>query len=149
MGGIAEKMLIDSIAALVRRDTPLAQAVIAATPASTCSSARSRTSDPDASPCASRWPIDLRETISAIRISNDLERIGDLAKNIAKRALAVAGAVPAADTRRRRPAHGRAGPRQLKDVLDAYARRTRDAPSTSGSETARSTSSTPPSSASC
>ena len=35
--------------------------------------------------------IDLRETISAIRISGDLERIGDLAKNIAKRALAISG----------------------------------------------------------
>ena len=30
MGGIAEKMLADSITSLVRRDTPLAQSVIAA-----------------------------------------------------------------------------------------------------------------------
>ena len=35
--------------------------------------------------------IDLRETVSAIRISGDLERIGDLAKNIAKRVLAISG----------------------------------------------------------
>src|SRR3712207_8834232 len=34
--------------------------------------------------------VDLRETISAIRVSGDVERIGDLAKNIAKRVLAIA-----------------------------------------------------------
>ena len=34
--------------------------------------------------------IDLREIIGSIRISNDLERIGDMGKNIAKRSFAVA-----------------------------------------------------------
>jgi len=33
--------------------------------------------------------IDLREIVSTIRIANDLERIGDLAKNIAKRVIAM------------------------------------------------------------
>ena len=33
--------------------------------------------------------IDLRETVGAIRTSGDLERIGDLAKNIAKRVMAM------------------------------------------------------------
>jgi phosphate transport system protein len=40
------------------------------------------------SPSASRWR-DLREIIGAIRISGDLERVGDLGKNIAKRVVAV------------------------------------------------------------
>ena len=31
--------------------------------------------------------IDLRETVTALKISSDLERIGDLSKNIAKRSL--------------------------------------------------------------
>jgi phosphate transport system protein len=31
--------------------------------------------------------VDLRETVGALRISNDLERIGDLAENVAERAL--------------------------------------------------------------
>lgn len=35
--------------------------------------------------------IDLREVIAALRVSNDLERVGDLAKNIAKRAITIAG----------------------------------------------------------
>jgi phosphate transport system protein len=35
--------------------------------------------------------LDLRELVSAIRVSNDLERIGDLGKNIAKRVVALEG----------------------------------------------------------
>lgn len=35
--------------------------------------------------------IDLRETVTALKISSDLERIGDLAKNIAKRSLLISG----------------------------------------------------------
>jgi phosphate transport system protein len=33
--------------------------------------------------------VDLREIVGALRISNDLDRVGDLAENIAKRALLV------------------------------------------------------------
>ena len=41
---------------------------------------------------ARRQPMafDLRQIMAALRIANDLERIGDLGKNIAKRAVAVA-----------------------------------------------------------
>ena len=35
--------------------------------------------------------VDLREIVSALRIANDLERIGDLAKNIAKRVMPITG----------------------------------------------------------
>ena len=35
--------------------------------------------------------IDLRQIVSTIRIANDLERIGDLAKNVAKRVIAMGG----------------------------------------------------------
>jgi phosphate transport system protein len=42
---------------------------------------------------AKRQPLasDLRDIVSAMRIANDLERIGDLAKNIAKRLIAISG----------------------------------------------------------
>jgi phosphate transport system protein len=64
--------------------------------------------------------VDLRETISAIRVSGDVERIGDLAKNIAKRVLAIASQF--------QPQKIVLGVQhmsdlvlgQLKDVLDAY-----------------------------
>jgi phosphate transport system protein len=67
--------------------------------------------------------IDLREYVAAIRISGDLERVGDLAKNIAKRTAKIA-----AEARLPRAIialksmHDIAA-MQLKDVLDAYAQR--------------------------
>ncbi len=67
--------------------------------------------------------VDLREIIATIRISNDLERVGDLAKNIAKRAIKIA-----ADVRIPRAIVGLksmhdAAAILLKDVLDAYSQR--------------------------
>jgi phosphate transport system protein len=64
--------------------------------------------------------VDLRETISAIRVSGDVERIGDLAKNIGKRALAIGG-----DFQPQKIVVGLQHMSdlvlgQLKDVLDAY-----------------------------
>jgi phosphate transport system protein len=58
----------------------------------------------------------------AIRVSADIERIGDLAKNTAKRTHAISEALP----RRLSTGLARMGKMaqaQLKDVLDAYARR--------------------------
>ena len=45
----------------------------------------------DRSPSRARQPmaVDLREIVGALRVANDLERIGDLAKNIAKRVVAL------------------------------------------------------------
>jgi phosphate transport system protein len=53
---------------------------------------------------ARRQPLanDLRELISAIRIAADIERVGDLAKNIAKRAVPS----PASSSRRIAPWSG-------------------------------------------
>jgi phosphate transport system protein len=121
MGGIAEKMLADSISALVRRDTPLAQSVTAAD--ARLDILQREVEEHAILMIARRQPlaVDLRETISAIRVSGDVERIGDLAKNIGKRALAVAGQF--------QPQKIVVGLQhmsdlviaQLKDVLDAYA----------------------------
>ena len=121
MGGIAEKMVGDSVTALARRDTALAQAVISS---DTRLDVLQREVEESAIlTIARRQPmaVDLRETISAIRVSNDLERIGDLAKNNAKRALAIGGQF--------QPQKIVVGVQhmsdlvlgQLKDVLDAYA----------------------------
>ena len=72
---------------------------------------------------AKRQPMaaDLRAIIVAIRISSDLERIGDLAKNIAKRTLAVDEPLPrSVNAGMSRMAE--LAMEQLSDVLDAYAR---------------------------
>ena len=64
--------------------------------------------------------LDLREIMVAIRVSSDLERIGDLAKNTAKRTHAISDALPrkliTGLTRM-----GRLAQEELKNILDAYA----------------------------
>jgi phosphate transport system protein len=121
MGGIAEKMLADSITSLVRRDTPLAQSVIAAD--ARLDVLQREVEEHAILMIARRQPlaVDLRETISAIRISGDVERIGDLAKNIAKRALAIAGQFQPQKVVVGLQHMSDLAMAQLKDVLDAYA----------------------------
>ncbi len=123
MGGVAEKMMTDATEALVRRDTGLAQAVIVAD--KRLDTLQREIEERSVLLIARRQPlaIDLRETISSIRVSGDLERIGDLAKNIAKRVVAIAdqpqpqkivlGVQHMSDLVQE----------QLKDVLDAYGSR--------------------------
>ena len=89
---------------------------------------------------------DLRETIvGAIRMASDLERIGDLAKNIAKRVGAVGQSVDAAQTFRIGIEHlAELVLTQVKKVLDAYRRaRRRKAREVCAPRTRRSTSNTP------
>ncbi|MBB4041194.1 phosphate transport system protein [Microvirga flocculans] len=123
MGGIAEKMLVDSVSALARRDKPLAQTVIASDPR--LDALHREVEESAILTIARRQPlaVDLRETISAIRIAGDVERIGDLAKNIAKRALAIGD-----DFQPHKIVVGLQHMNdlvlgQLKDVLDAYAQK--------------------------
>jgi len=66
--------------------------------------------------------VDLREIIGAIRISADLERVGDMAKNIAKRAPAIAEARPPVSFYRSLEVFAALAVRQLHEVLDAYAK---------------------------
>ncbi len=122
MGGMSERMLGDSTVALVRRDTALAQKVITAD--QRLDNLQRDVEEKAVLTIARRQPLanDLRELISAIRIAADIERVGDLAKNIAKRAVAISGQFS--------PPHravvglehmSRLVQAQLKDVLDAYA----------------------------
>jgi phosphate transport system protein len=121
MGGIAEKMLADAIAALLRRDTPLAQAVIAAD--GRLDQLQREVEEQAILTLVRRQPmaIDLRETVSAIRISSDLERVGDLAKNVGKRVLAIGGHFQAQKVLVGVQHMSDLVQGQLKDVLDAYA----------------------------
>ena len=120
MGGIAEKMMTDSGNALVRRDVPLAQAVIAAD--KRLDAIQHEVEERAILLIAKRQPlsIDLRETVSAIRVSNDLERIGDLSKNVAKRVVAIADQIQPQKIVIGVQHMGDLVQEQLKDVLDAY-----------------------------
>ncbi|MBA1155940.1 phosphate signaling complex protein PhoU [Microvirga mediterraneensis] len=123
MGGIAEKMLVDSIVALIRHDKTLAQVVVASD--KRLDVLQREVEESAILTIARRQPlaVDLRETISAIRISGDVERIGDMAKNIGKRALAIGD-----DFQPQKIVVGLQHMSdlvlgQLKDVLDAYAQK--------------------------
>ena len=65
--------------------------------------------------------VDLREIVGALRVSNDLERIGDLAKNIGKRVLALDGEFHPPKLIRGVEHMAALVLAQLKEVLDAYA----------------------------
>ena len=66
--------------------------------------------------------IDLRETVTALKMSSDLERIGDLAKNISKRTLLLNENLPKnlVDSLNRVSTNVQ---KQLKSTLDAYLER--------------------------
>ena len=95
MGGLAEAQLQAAIEALVsaRRRAGGARSC-RATPASTSSNARSAPRPSACWRCASRWRDDLREIVAALKISSDIERIGDYAANVAKRAIALTQSPP-------------------------------------------------------
>jgi phosphate transport system protein len=121
MGGIAEKMVADSGLALLRRDAALAQSVIAVD--QRLDGLQRDIEEKAILLIAKRQPmaVDLRETISAIRVSGDLERIGDLAKNVAKRVVAISDQVQLQKIVVGVEHMNELVQEQLKDVLDAYA----------------------------
>ena len=91
MGGLVEKQIEDSIDALAKRDIERAKLVVAADAA--VDSLQREIEEKTVLTIARRQPmaVDLREIVGALRLTNDLERIGDLAKNIAKRVEALEG----------------------------------------------------------
>ena len=91
MGGIAETMFSSSVDALIRSDTQLAQRVIATD--QRLDALERDIEEKAIVTIAKRQPmaVDLRAIITSIRIAADLERVGDLAKNIGKRVVAMNG----------------------------------------------------------
>jgi phosphate transport system protein len=85
----AQASLDDAAAALFGGSVPLAQQVIAADAA--IDLLQHGIEEKAISTIATRQPvaIDLRQIVSTIRIASDLERIGDLTKNVAKRVIAM------------------------------------------------------------
>lgn len=123
MGGLAEQLVSRALDALERRDPGLAEATISQD--EQIDRMEREIEELAISIIARRAPValDLRQIMTAIRVAGDLERIGDLGKNIAKRALAVA--------EEHYPKQLLTGLRhiteivlvQLKTVLDAYSER--------------------------
>jgi len=123
MGGIAEKMVIDAMDALSQADMTLAHQVVTTDPR--LDALQREIEEQAILTIARRQPmaVDLREIIGAIRVAGDLERVGDLAKNIAKRSLKIGleARVPRAIIGLRHM--NEVATELMKDVLDAYAQR--------------------------
>jgi phosphate transport system protein len=123
MGGYAERQIIEAVNALSNRDCEFGQRVVARDAALDL---QQREFEQKAiETIATRQPmaVDLREIVGALRIANDLERIGDMAKNIGKRVVAING-----ENMPRRALRGvihmtNLAVDMLRDVLDSYAQR--------------------------
>jgi len=120
MGGLAEAQVADAIESVARRDVALARAVVER-------DARLDTLHSDIEKkairlIALRQPVasDLRKTLSAMKLAVDLERTGDLARNISKRALILADGEPMLPLTRSIERMGKLVSMRLRDVLDAY-----------------------------
>jgi phosphate transport system protein len=89
MGRVDDAQIADAMDAWVKRDVALAKRVIAAD--DRVDALQREIEEKAATTIARRQPmaVDLREILGALRISNDLERVGDLAENVAKRMMLV------------------------------------------------------------
>ncbi|WP_398484739.1 phosphate signaling complex protein PhoU [Tardiphaga sp.] len=85
MGGLAERQIAESVDALVRRDVALGARVVATD--AEIDQLQRLIEERAVLTIAKRQPmaVDLREIVGALRVATDLERIGDLSKNIGKR----------------------------------------------------------------
>ncbi|QHQ37381.1 phosphate signaling complex protein PhoU [Algicella marina] len=122
MGGKAEDLLRQALEAVEKRDKALAQKVIDAD--KKIDALEMEIEEMATTVIALRQPMaqDLRVLISALKICSTLERIGDLAKNISKRAMMFSKAGPLTITSSI-VRMGRATLAQLTEVLDAYTSR--------------------------
>jgi phosphate transport system protein len=126
MGGMVEEAIANASAALNTRDLELAQSVRAGDRA--IDAAETDLNEEAARIIALRQPAasDLRTLLSVFRVSGNLERIADYAKNIAKRSESVIElpTIPGDTAALKRMA--RQVEMMLKDVLDAYIQRDAD-----------------------
>lgn len=124
MGGLSEQLVEQAVTALLRADADIAKQVVVSDIA--INKLHVEIEENAVLIIAKRQPVaqDLRETISAIRISSDLERVGDLGKNIARRTIASAGDRSVSMRLMTGVEHlSNLALRQLKRVLDAYSSR--------------------------
>jgi phosphate transport system protein len=123
MGGLAERQIVHALEALEKRDLALAQRVIADD--AKIDALQHEIEEKAVLTIARRQPmaVDLREVVGALRLSNDLERIGDLAKNIAKRVGALDGDFQPQQVMRGVEHMTDLVLAQIKEVLDSFAHR--------------------------
>ena len=123
MGGLVEEAIRLAAKSLETRDEPLAEQVRAAD--KQIDILEAQINENAAQVIALRAPtaIDLRMILSVMKISGNLERIGDYAKNMAKRTSVLSQMPPVNDSTAAIRRMARLAEEMLKDSLDAYIRR--------------------------
>jgi phosphate transport system protein len=123
MGGLVERQISDAVQALADRDLELGERVMATDPA--IDVLQREVEEKAILTIARRQPmaVDLREIVGAMRVANDLERVGDHAKHIGKRVVALDGDFYPQKLIRGVEHMAALVSVQLKQVLDAYAGR--------------------------
>jgi phosphate transport system protein len=123
MGGLAERQIAEAIEALTTRDSGPARRIVAAD--ATIDAMQRNIEKKAIETIARRQPVagDLREIVGILRIANEIERIGDLAKNIGKRIIAINGNGEDVSRKSMRGVCQMAALMlaQLRDVLDSFA----------------------------
>lgn len=121
MGGLAEAQVVDAVDAVVRRDVPLAQALIVRD--LRLDTLQSEVERRALQLISEHHPgeADLRRAISTLKLALNLERCGDLARNIAKRSLVLSAGEPLLPLTGAIERMGRLVSARLREVLDAYA----------------------------
>jgi phosphate transport system protein len=122
MGGLAEAQFASAIEAIARRDSQAAERAVGGD--ARIDEIQIEIEERALKLLALRQPmaVDLRETLAAIKTAAELERIGDLAKNIAKRAM-VLNREPPIRLTQSLARMGKAAQNQLKQVLDSFSSR--------------------------
>jgi phosphate transport system protein len=123
MGGAAERQLLEAVEALLTRNRERGSDVVDAD--ARLDMQQHEIEQKAITTIAVRQPmaVDLRDIVGILRIANNLERIGDLAKNIGKRVVVLNGE-PMPPRALRGVRHmTELALNQLRDVLDTFAER--------------------------
>ena len=122
MGGLAEAQVADAIQAVTKRDQVLAASLVERD--EQLDQLQRDIERKAIRLIALRQPManDLRRTVAAMKVAGELERTGDLAKNIAKRTLVIVESEPMQPLTRSLERLGKLVIARLKSVLDAYTR---------------------------
>jgi phosphate transport system protein len=122
MGGLCEAQVADAVQGVVKRNQALAASVVVRD--DKLDEAERDIERKTIRLIALRQPVadDLRRAVAAMKVANNLERCGDLAKNIAKRTLVIIESDPLTPLTRSIQRMGKLVLGRLSSVLDAYSR---------------------------
>ena len=123
MGSLTENQMADAMAAVIKVDKESVDKIVKND--GKINELRSTIDNQITTVLVKRAPmaVDLRITISTMKISHDLERIGDLAKSVAKKVKPLPVDLP---DELIGSLLGDLVQKQLKDALDAYLNRSKD-----------------------